>query len=95
MLGTWELARQKLPFGQALASLSPESLCPACGCHGNWVRWYMGIPSTNLAGFLTVGNKCHHIYEDFSGQKEETTVSKNDSPPGLREPWLSGAHLLL
>lgn len=42
-----------------------------------------------------VGNKCHHIYEDFSGQKEETTVSKNDSPPGLREPWLSGAHLLL
>lgn len=70
VLGTWRLPRQNLSFGQALASL------PACGCHGKWVSWYMGGPSTNLAGFLTVQNQCHPIYEDFSDQKEETTVSK-------------------
>lgn len=27
-------------------------------------------------------NECHHIYEDFPGQQEETTISRKDSPLG-------------
>ncbi|KAL6078895.1 hypothetical protein STEG23_025465, partial [Scotinomys teguina] len=30
-----------------------------------------------------VENECHHIYEDFSGQKEETTVTPAPPPPLL------------